>query len=88
MISSDEPGYYEEDKFGIRLETDIEVVEATSLFNPIFKRKTLKFEPQTLVPFENKLIEICMLTENQVSITKKSTSTFSFGYNKELFLKD
>ena len=26
MIASDEPGYYEEGEFGIRLETDIESV--------------------------------------------------------------
>ena len=30
MIQSDEPGYYETDKFGIRLETDIEVVEVNT----------------------------------------------------------
>lgn len=31
MISSDEPGFYVEGKFGIRLETDIEVVEVPTL---------------------------------------------------------
>lgn len=31
MISSDEPGFYVEGKFGIRLETDIEVVEVPEL---------------------------------------------------------
>ena len=33
MFQSDEPGYYENGFFGIRLETDIEVVEAkTTVF--------------------------------------------------------
>lgn len=31
MVTSDEPGYYEEGEFGIRLETDLEVVEAKTL---------------------------------------------------------
>ena len=31
MFQSDEPGYYEPGNFGIRLETDIEVVEAKTI---------------------------------------------------------
>ena len=34
MIQSDEPGYYETGKFGIRLETDIEVVAADTPVSP------------------------------------------------------
>lgn len=33
MVTSDEPGYYEDGKFGIRLETDLEVVEADTAVN-------------------------------------------------------
>ena len=37
MVTSDEPGYYEEGEFGIRLETDLEVVEAkTEVFELVF----------------------------------------------------
>jgi Xaa-Pro aminopeptidase len=65
MVQSDEPGYYEADKFGIRLETDIEVVEAKTKFN-YNNRKYLTFDTLTLVPFEENLIDKCILTEAQV----------------------
>lgn len=65
MITSDEPGYYEEGNFGIRLETDIVVVEAKTEYS--YKtRKTLKFDSLTLVPFDRKLIDICALTRLQL----------------------
>ena len=32
-IFSDEPGYYQDGEFGIRLETDLEVVEAETEVN-------------------------------------------------------
>ena len=51
MFQSDEPGYYESKKFGIRLETDLEVVEATTTVNSskeCFKAKSLNFN--NLVP--------------------------------------
>lgn len=64
---SDEPGYYEAQKFGIRLETVLRVVE-----RPILKYNDLDdyglmlgFEPVCLVPFEPKLINYEMLNEAQ-----------------------
>lgn len=66
MILSDEPGYYKEGHFGIRLENDIAAVEADSLFNST-QRNFLKFEPLSLVPFEPKLIDECLLTKAQMS---------------------
>lgn len=65
-----EPGYYEEGVFGIRLETDIEVVEAKTEFT-FQNKKTLKFESLTLVPFERKLINECLLTKAQVKYDLK-----------------
>ena len=53
MITSNEPGYYKKDYFGIRIE------------NLIYVKKTkdkLKFENLTLVPIDKKLIEENLLT--------------------------
>jgi hypothetical protein len=65
MTLAVEPGYYQKDGFGVRLETDIEVVEQASLFKS-GPRKTLRFEPLSLVPFEEKLVEVCLLTKKQI----------------------
>lgn len=37
-------------------------------------KKTLKFEAQTLVPFETKLIDVCMLTEAQIKYLNEYNS--------------
>lgn len=53
MITSNEPGYYKKNHFGIRIE------------NLVYVKKTknkLKFEDLTLVPIEKKLIETKLLT--------------------------
>ncbi|CAF0783175.1 unnamed protein product [Brachionus calyciflorus] len=65
MIQSDEPGYYEDGYYGIRLETDIVTVEAKTEFN--FRgRQYLTFESLNFVPFEKNLINKCLLTNDQV----------------------
>merc|ERR1711915_802566 len=51
MFFSDEPGYYKEGDFGLRLETILRVV---------------KFEPVTLVPFEPKLINFEIMSPEQI----------------------
>ncbi|XP_026670593.1 xaa-Pro aminopeptidase 1-like isoform X2 [Ceratina calcarata] len=59
---SNEPGYYKEGDFGVRLENIIETVEAgTSDFTDT-SETFLKFRDVTLVPYEPKLIDIKMLT--------------------------
>lgn len=64
MVESDEPGYYEQGSFGMRLETDIEVVQADTAFNA---KKFLKFDLLSLVPFEKNLIDVCQLTREQTN---------------------
>ncbi|XP_059166348.1 xaa-Pro aminopeptidase 1-like isoform X2 [Physella acuta] len=62
---SDEPGYYEDGEFGIRLET----VVMTSHFQPKYdtaKQLFLEFLPVQLVPFETNLIELSLMNHNQV----------------------
>ena len=56
MITSNEPGYYKKNYFGIRIE------------NLIYVKKTngkLKFEDLTLVPIDKKLIESKLLTTSE-----------------------
>ena len=59
MILSNEPGYYEENKFGIRQENLVHVTDKGNDF--------LGFENLTLIPFDKKLVDITLLTETQVS---------------------
>ncbi|ELU16161.1 hypothetical protein CAPTEDRAFT_182452 [Capitella teleta] len=62
MFFSDEPGYYETDKFGVRLETIVMVTEANLTYQDY---GYLEFTPFTLVPFEPNLIKYEILTANQ-----------------------
>ncbi|CAH1408360.1 unnamed protein product [Nezara viridula] len=60
---SDEPGYYKEDHYGIRLENILEVI---SVNKTDAVEKYLAFKTVTLIPFEPKLINLKMLSPNQV----------------------
>ncbi|EFN85021.1 Xaa-Pro aminopeptidase 1 [Harpegnathos saltator] len=57
---SNEPGYYKEGDFGVRLENIIEVIPANKSTHG--KQQFLKFRDVTLVPYEPKLIDVDMLT--------------------------
>ncbi len=63
MVLSIEPGYYAKDDYGIRLE-NLAVVETC----PHQEKKTspfLRFKTLTQVPFEQRLIDISMLSEDE-----------------------
>ncbi|KAB0790855.1 hypothetical protein PPYR_14942 [Photinus pyralis] len=64
MILSNEPGYYEDGKFGIRIEDLVVVVPAT----PIYTHHTefLTFETLSLVPKQTKMIDVSLLTEEEI----------------------
>jgi len=57
---SNEPGYYKENDFGVRLENILEVIPADKWAHN--GRRFLKFRDATLVPYEPKLIDFNMLT--------------------------
>ena len=57
MIVSNEPGYYEKNNFGIRIENLIYVKE---------KRNKLKFENLTMAPIEKDLIIRERLDANEI----------------------
>ncbi|XP_068204173.1 uncharacterized protein [Palaemon carinicauda] len=60
---SDEPGFYQEDDFGIRLETVLRVVTKETKYK--FDKQSLGFEAVTLVPFEAKLIDMNLISYSQ-----------------------
>uniref|UniRef100_A0A3B4CJX0 Xaa-Pro aminopeptidase 1 n=1 Tax=Pygocentrus nattereri TaxID=42514 RepID=A0A3B4CJX0_PYGNA len=64
MILSDEPGYYEDGSFGIRLENVVLVVPTKPKYN-YRNRGSLTFEPLTLVPIQQKMINAELLTQKE-----------------------
>lgn len=59
MVLSDEPGFYEAGKFGIRIENMMKVIKAPK------QKGFLKFEMLSFVPFCNELIEKSVLTNDE-----------------------
>ena len=57
MIVSNEPGYYESGKFGIRIENLVTVKK---------NKKNLRFEDLTLVPIDKTLVEKKLLNKNEI----------------------
>lgn len=57
-ITSDEPGVYIEDRYGIRIENELLCVENNGVRS---------FEPLTLCPYERAAIDAEMLTEQEIS---------------------
>ncbi|WP_426034475.1 aminopeptidase P family protein [Cypionkella sp. TWP1-2-1b2] len=62
MILSNEPGYYREGEFGIRLENLIVVQPAPNLPGGDDERSQLSFETLTFVPFDRRLIVTAQLS--------------------------
>lgn len=63
MFLSNEPGYYEDGKFGIRIEDIVQIVNATNAPNDFMGRGALTFHTVTLCPIHTKLIKVDLLTE-------------------------
>lgn len=66
MILSNEPGYYREGAFGIRIENLILVEEAAPLPGGDAEREMLAFRTLTFVPIDRGLIDRQMLTRAEV----------------------
>jgi Xaa-Pro aminopeptidase len=64
MILSNEPGYYKEGSFGIRIENLIVVQDATALGD---NRDHLSFETLTWVPIDRRLIDRSLLGPAEIS---------------------
>lgn len=61
-----EPGYYEDGKFGIRIENIVRIVKAETPHNHR-DRGFLTFKTVTLVPIQTKLVDPTMLTRQEVN---------------------
>jgi Xaa-Pro aminopeptidase len=65
MVVTDEPGYYEDGNFGIRIENCIKVCKASTKHD-FGGKGFLTFEPITVVPIQTKMIDASLLTEKEV----------------------
>ena len=63
MIQSDEPGVYEEGKFGIRHENELVVQKGVQNFYGQF----MHFEPLTFVPFDKEGIDPSLMTQDEIA---------------------
>lgn len=64
MIFSNEPGYYEEGKFGIRHENLMLVVTGEKTVYGQF----LQLEPLTMAPFDREAVELSLLSEEELRL--------------------
>ncbi|XP_072019577.1 xaa-Pro aminopeptidase 1-like [Amphiura filiformis] len=65
MFTSDEPGYYADGEFGVRIEDIVEVVEAETMYK--FNNWTyMTFEMITAVPLEPNLIDFSLMSPKQL----------------------
>ncbi|KAK4416527.1 Aminopeptidase P1 [Sesamum alatum] len=65
MTVTDEPGYYEDGNFGIRLENVLIVKEAGTKFN-FGDRGYLSFEHITWAPYQKKLMDVSLLVPEEI----------------------
>ncbi|TMW68349.1 hypothetical protein Poli38472_005817 [Pythium oligandrum] len=65
MILSNEPGYYEDGNFGIRIESLLVVKKAPHIKSPL-KRDFCEFETITMAPIQTKLINVSLLTKDEI----------------------
>lgn len=64
MVLSNEPGYYKNGAYGIRIENLMTVIEMLGL--GLGERKFYGFESLTLVPIDRDLIEVSMLSQDEI----------------------
>jgi Xaa-Pro aminopeptidase len=67
MVLSNEPGYYQDGNFGIRIENLMVVVES-DVTNRMSQegQKMLGFETLTMIPIDKKLIDVDLLREDEI----------------------
>jgi Xaa-Pro aminopeptidase len=65
MMLSNEPGYYRQGQYGIRLENVQYVTRATAIEGG--EREMLGFEPLTMAPFDRNLIDPALLTGEEIA---------------------
>eukprot|EP01113_Clastostelium_recurvatum_P037845 TRINITY_DN5575_c0_g2_i1.p1 TRINITY_DN5575_c0_g2~~TRINITY_DN5575_c0_g2_i1.p1 ORF type:complete len:601 (+),score=103.52 TRINITY_DN5575_c0_g2_i1:122-1924(+) len=71
MLVTNEPGYYEEGKFGIRIENIMAVVPAKPKLAALSGMKFLQFEHITLVPYCSRLIDVSLLENREIDFINR-----------------
>jgi len=66
MIISDEPGYYEDGEFGVRIENVMVCVKKNTKYN-FGGKQYLTFQQLTRVPYCKKLIDISLMTDKEIA---------------------
>ncbi|KAG8642492.1 aminopeptidase P1 [Manihot esculenta] len=74
MTVTDEPGYYEDGNFGIRLENVLIVKEGNTKFN-FGEKGYLSFEHITWAPYQSKLIDVGLLMPDEIDWLNNYHST-------------
>ncbi len=67
MILTNEPGYYEDGQFGIRIENCMLVTKADTKYRYSSAVDFLKFEPLTLVPIQREFIDVGLLSIDELN---------------------
>lgn len=67
MIVTIEPGYYENDKFGIRIENCVLAMKAATKYKYASNVDFLTFEPLTYVPIQRELIDKSLLDADELN---------------------
>jgi Xaa-Pro aminopeptidase len=68
MFLSNEPGYYEDGKFGIRIEDIVQIVPASHVKNDFMGRGALTFHTVTMCPIQTKLVNSDLLTSAECKL--------------------
>jgi len=66
MTVTNEPGYYEDDSFGIRIENQMVVKEINTEHN-FGGKKYFGFENLTIVPIQTKMVNIKLMTKKEIA---------------------
>lgn len=80
MFTSIEPGYYQDGEFGIRIEDVALVVEAKTKYQGTY----LTFEVVSLVPYDRNLIEVSLLSPEQLQYLNHYYQTIREKVGSEL----
>ena len=79
MILSNEPGYYEEGHFGIRIENLVIVKKVETPYS--FATKTYcGFETITMIPLEKRLINVDLMNEEEIKWVNDYHEVIEHGY--------
>ena len=83
MSTSNEPGYYEDGNFGIRIENILICENAPTKFN-FGDKKFLKFSNLTMAPLQRKLIDPTLLNSMEIITVKNVDEVLKVALTKPL----